>query len=165
MVVLAAIAVADPAERLRTFKRPPAASAASGDAVLGHLLSAGGSGRWQFWEAALDAWQETPTLGHGAGSYEAWWAQHGSLAVFVRDAHSLYFETLAELGSLGLALLVAVAVTVMRRVLAAHPTASGRSADAVAAAAAVVVAYAVAAGIDWVWELPVVTVVALPASR
>ena len=127
LVVLAAIAVADPAERLRTFKRPPAASAASGDAVLGHLLSAGGSGRWQFWEAALDAWQETPTLGHGAGSYEAWWAQHGTLAVFVRDAHSLYFETLAELGALGFALLVAVGVTVIVRVLAAHPTAPGRT--------------------------------------
>ena len=71
-----------------------------------HLLSANGSGRWQFWESAVDAFQATPLLGHGAGSYEAWWAEHGSLAVFVRDAHSLYLETLAELGVLGFLLLV-----------------------------------------------------------
>ena len=161
MVALAAVAAADPAERLRTFKRPPAESAASGDAILSHLVSVGGSGRWQFWEAALDAWQKKPVLGHGGGSYEAWWAQHGSLAVFVRDAHSLYFETLAELGALGLALLVATAAAVLLAACRHIRRLSAARADAVAAATAVVVAYAAAAGIDWVWELPVVTLVAV----
>ena len=99
-------------------------------------------------------------LGHGAGSYEAWWAQHGSLAVFVRDAHSLYFETLAELGALGLALLVAAAAAVLLASWRRIRRLSAARADAVASATAVVVAYAVAAGIDWVWELPVVTLVA-----
>ena len=160
LVAIAAIAAADPAERLRTFKQPPAQSSSSGDAILSHLVSVGGSGRWQFWNAALDAWQKKPVLGHGAGSYEAWWAQHGTLAVFVRDAHSLYFETLAELGALGLALLVAAAAAVLLASWRRIRRLSAARADAVASATAVVVAYAVAAGIDWVWELPVVTLVA-----
>lgn len=160
VVGIAAIAAADPAERLRTFKQPPAEGSASGDAILGHLVSVGGSGRWQFWEAALDAWQERPLLGHGAGSYEAWWAQHGALAVFVRDAHSLYLETLAELGALGLGLLLAAAAAVLLASSRRIRRLSAARGDAVAAATAVVVAYAVAAGIDWVWELPVVTLVA-----
>ena len=34
----------------------------------------------------------------GAGSYESWWAQHGSISYFIRDAHSVWLETLGELG-------------------------------------------------------------------
>ncbi len=45
-------------------------------------------------------------LGGGAGSYEAWWAQHGSIPLFVRYAHSLYLEVLGELGVVGLVLLL-----------------------------------------------------------
>ena len=139
LVAIAAIAAADPAERLRTFKQPPAESSTSGDAILSHLVSVGGSGRWQFWDAAVDAWQKKPVLGHGAGSYEAWWARHGSLAVFVRDAHSLYLETLAELGALGLALLVAAAAAVLLASWRRIQRLSAARADAVAAATAVVV--------------------------
>ena len=41
----------------------------------------------------------------GAGSYQSWWSEHASLPLFVRDAHSLWLETLAELGVVGLLLL------------------------------------------------------------
>ena len=160
-VAMTAIVAADPAERLRTFKQPPAESTASGDAILSHLISVGGSGRWQFWASALDAWQKKPVLGHGAGSYEAWWAQHGTLAIFVRDAHSLYFETLAELGAVGLALLVAAGATALFASWQGIRRLPAVPADAVASATAVVVAYAAAAGIDWMWELSVVTLVAV----
>jgi tetratricopeptide (TPR) repeat protein len=161
VVSVTAIAYADPVEQLRTFKQPPTEAAANDDAVLAHLASLGGSGRWQFWETALDAWHAMPVLGHGAGSYEAWWAQHGTLPVFVRDAHSLYLETLAELGALGLALLAAAAAAVLLASWWRIRRLSVARADTVASATAVVIAYAVAAGIDWVWELPVVTLVAL----
>jgi hypothetical protein len=160
-VAATAVVAADPAERLRTFKRPPAESTTSGDAILSHLVSVGGSGRWQFWESALHAWQKKPVLGHGAGSYEAWWAQHGTLAIFVRDAHSLYFETLAELGVVGLALLVGAGATALVAAWRSIRRLPAAGADAVAAATAVVVAYAAAAAIDWMWELPVVTLVAV----
>ena len=159
-LLLVAIAASDPIARFREFKRPPGeATVVTDDFVRSHLLSAGGSGRWQFWETGIDAFRAEPLLGHGAGAFEAWWAERGSLALFVRDAHSLYVETLAEVGAFGLLLLVAAfsiglltAVTRIRRLPPDH----GRN---LAAPTAVFVAFLAAAAIDWVWELTAVSLV------
>ena len=127
VALIATLAVADPVSRFRSFKRPPEeAVTPSGDFVRSHLLSANGSGRWQFWEAAVDAFQSRPLLGQGAGSYEAWWAEHGSLATFVRDAHSLYAEVLAELGVVGFLLLAAAFSVGLVSCLQSPPTPPGR---------------------------------------
>jgi O-antigen ligase len=80
------------------------------------------------------------------------------LARFVRDAHSLYLQTLGELGLVGLALLVlaftpGVIATVVRRRKAPPAT--------VAACGAAFAAFAIAAGIDWMWEVTAVSVVGL----
>ena len=71
------------------------------------------------------------------------------------DAHSLYLETLAELGPLGLVLLVCALVTPLCAVDTArrHPLAT--------AALGAYVAFLVHAGIDWDWEMPAVTLAAL----
>jgi tetratricopeptide (TPR) repeat protein len=125
---------ANPRERLRTLSSP---------------------GRVDHWRIALDLAREEPILGSGAGTFERYWLQHRPNRGVVRDAHSLYLEVLAELGPMGLALLIgtlavplAVAVRARRRAL-------------VPAAAAAYVAYLVHAGVDWDWEMPVVTVAAL----
>lgn len=161
ILIVVAVSVADPVGRFRAFKTPPGAAAAidRGDFVKQHLLSSAGSGRWQFWSAALDQWRQSPVGGDGAGSFEAWWAGHGSIALFVKDAHSLYLETLGELGVVGLALVLAlvgggIAVGALRAV-----NASGDTRVYAAAATAVFGAYATGAGIDWVWELTAVSVV------
>ena len=60
-----------------------------------------GSGRYQFWEAAVEESETAPWNGIGPGTFEFWWARHGSYSGFVRNAHSLYLESLAELGILG----------------------------------------------------------------
>ncbi len=155
------VSLANPVERFRAFKTPPGEAAAidRGDFVKQHLLSSSGSGRWQFWSAAVDQWRQAPLWGDGAGSFEAWWAEHGSIALFVKDAHSLYLETLGELGVIGLALVLAlvgsgIVVGAIRAVRA-----SGETRVYGAATTAVFVAYAAAAGIDWVWELTAVSVV------
>lgn len=164
LVVLAAllgVAASDPADRFETFKAPPAPEMIEGSEegfIKAHLLSGNGSGRWQFWTAAVEQFESAPIVGRGAGSYEAWWGQHGSIAMFVRDAHSLYLETLGELGVLGflllggaLALGIAAAVTRLRR--------AGEERTTVAAFGAALVAFVVGAGIDWMWELTVVSIV------
>ena len=117
-----------------------------------HLCSGGGSGRYQFWSTALDAWKGDPVDGIGAGGYEAYWDQHGTLVMPVRNAHSLFFETMAELGVVGLVgvlgFLGFAAVAGIRR----GPT---RSPGAVLGAAlAIFTAGVVSAAIDWTWELP-----------
>ncbi len=158
---LAGVAASDPVERFETFKAPPGElTGAESDFVKAHLLSGNGSGRWQFWDAALNEFESAPVLGRGAGSYEAWWAQHGSIAMFVRDAHSLYLETLAELGFVGFVLLagafglgIASAVVRLRRADDDRTT--------IAALTAAFLAFAVGAGIDWMWELTAVSVVGI----
>jgi O-Antigen ligase len=158
-----AVTLADPVERFRAFKTPPGAAAAidRGDFVKQHLLSSSGSGRWQFWSAAVDQWRQSPVWGDGAGSFEAWWAEHGSIALFVKDAHSLYLETLGELGVIGLALVLALVSGGIVVGAQRAARASGDSRAYAAAATAVFIGYATAAGIDWVWELTAVSVVGL----
>jgi O-antigen ligase len=159
LVAIAAAVALDPAERLESFKQPPSQSALPEDEfVRGHLLSATGSGRWQFWETAIDQFRDAPVVGQGAGSFEAWWAAHRTIAHFVRDAHSLYLEVLGELGLIGFAaliLFIGLAAVVAARGLLAHGVGER---GAAAAAAAAGLAYLCAAGIDWMWELTAVSV-------
>ena len=64
------------------------------------------SGRVEQWRVAWDGWREHPAAGAGAGTYWQMWAAARPNSGEVRDAHSLYLETLAELGVVGLALLI-----------------------------------------------------------
>src|SRR5439155_5935637 len=141
-----------PSQRWHDFKEP-GLSRASGQSTAGSRFGAGtGSGRYQFWGTALDAFSAHPFHGIGAGQYETWWNQHGSLPRQVKDAHSLFFETLGELGLPGLLLICGflgsgVVVALKRR---REPGASPE----VGAAFAVLAAVTVAAAVDWMWEIP-----------
>jgi hypothetical protein len=150
VVLLGILAVA---RSLRGFTRLPGV----GDTVSGHLLSGAGSGRWQFWTAALDEFRRFPVHGGGAGSFAAWWTQHGSFVYVVRDAHSLFLDTLAELGIVGLALLVgflaSAVVTATRRLLSAR----GDTRAAIASLLGAVTVYLLGAAVDWMWQLTVVS--------
>jgi len=162
-VVLVALVLADPVERFETFKRVPVQLAPSTSAdgfARAHLLSGNGSGRWQFWHAAVAEFESAPLNGRGAGTYEAWWAEHASFSYFIRDAHSLYLETLGELGVVGFVLLggafgtgVVVGVSRLRRA----DDASTRT--TIAATLASFTGFLFGAAIDWVWELPIVAAV------
>jgi tetratricopeptide (TPR) repeat protein len=159
---IAGVVAVNPVQRFNTFKKSPTEfKQAQTDFTRAHLLSGSGSGRWQFWSAAVDEFESKPLIGRGAGSYQAWWARHGSLYRFIRNAHSLYLETLAELGLVGLALLAAVlfvsAGTAVRRLMASR----GPQRVTIASLVALVAAWCLAAGIDWMWELTAVTVVAV----
>jgi hypothetical protein len=119
------------------------------------LFSLSGNGRAQMWKVAWRDVRAHPWLGSGAGTYEEYWFAHRTINGKVRDAHNLYLETLAELGPVGLLLLVVllglpfVAIVRVRR----HPFA--------AAAFGAYVAYLVHAVADWDWEVPAVTMTAL----
>jgi O-Antigen ligase len=154
--IAVAIGPADLPERWDEFRQPGGPDPSGGAA---RFESVSGNGRYQAWEAAVDANASAPVTGIGPGTYEFWWAREGELGGFVRDAHSLYLETLGELGVVGLALVLGLVGSAfalgVRRTLAAAEETRSLLAGAVAACAA----FAAAAAVDWVWELAV-----LPAA-
>jgi O-antigen ligase len=113
------------------------------------------SGRAPLWRQAWRDWEANRALGSGAGTFEQYWLQHRRTSANVRDAHSLYLETLAELGPLGLALLVAtLALPLVAGAKARfHPFAP--------AAFAAYLAFLIHAAGDWDWEMPAVTLLGL----
>jgi O-Antigen ligase len=163
VLIIAAVAAADPLERFDDFKRLPTELQAEGAAVQGRIGDTSGNGRWQMWTAAAEQFRAHPIVGDGAGSFQSWWERHRPLVLFVRDAHSLYMETLGELGVVGLGFLLAAlgagAVAIGRRV--------GQAEEgprvALAGTAATLAAFVIAAAADWMWEFTVVGVAGVAA--
>jgi O-Antigen ligase len=122
------------------------------------ILNTSGSGRYQFWESAVDAYKTEEFHGIGPGTFEFWWAQHGNYAAFIRDAHSLYLETLAELGVVGFALIVGLVAGIAGIGTVRSLRAPPELRLGLAAATAGAVAFAVAAGLDYIWEIGVMPV-------
>jgi O-antigen ligase len=150
---LVGVVAADPGARLDDFRSPPAEPGPARGFVTRHLASGEGNGRYQFWETGVEAFESEPLRGIGAGGYESWWAENGSLSYFIRDAHSLFVEVLAELGLLGLVALLVFLVAPAVRAIAARVGDPGFAAPA-SGALAIVVTGSASAAIDWSWELP-----------
>jgi O-Antigen ligase len=154
----AGVALAHPVAKFDAFRStPPGLEQAP---VGQHLLSTSSNGRWQLWTSAAREFLHHPWFGHGAGSFEAWWSQHGSGDFFARNAHSLFLEELGGLGIIGLVLLVGF-FAVPFVAAAQEARRGGATREPVAAATATLVAYLVAAALDWMWEMTVVTLVAI----
>lgn len=136
------------------FKEAPTAGTGSG-----RLQSLSSNGRIPYWKSALDEFSAHPLVGGGSGSFEAWWAQHRSGdGGFVQDAHSLYLQTLGELGIVGLVLILFFVGWVLYVGVRTHLGASRSRRGQLAAALAGCATFIVAAAFDWLWELPVVPV-------
>jgi hypothetical protein len=147
LVVLPVTALA--AGRSRTAGRPVATL--RGEQSVSFALGR----RDTVWRAAWNAFGEEPLTGRGAGTFGQYWLEHRDSRLTVQDAHSLYLETLAELGIPGLALLV---------VLFAAPLMAGasrRSEPLVPASIGALTVYLTHASFEWDWELPALTVAAI----
>jgi hypothetical protein len=128
-----------------------------GDSLSSRLLSTSGNSRADYWSVAWQTGADYPLLGSGAGTFDIQWYRERPGQQVVRDAHSVYLETLAELGVpglllLGIALLVPIAAVLARRDWAS------------ASAGAAYAAFLVHAGLDWDWEIPSVMLAALACA-
>jgi Flp pilus assembly protein TadD len=119
------------------------------------FLTFSGNGRVDLWRVAWHDARAHPWLGSGAGTYERYWNRYRPFAGHVLDAHSLYMETFAELGAIGLGLLIAAFVVPL---LAATRV---RRQPLATAAFGAFLAYAIHAGVDWDWEVPAATLAPL----
>jgi O-antigen ligase len=106
---------------------------------------------------AVRAFEAEPVHGVGAGGWAVYWLRYRTISEFAQDAHSLPIQTLAELGLVGVALLLAflggIGWTALRALRSAPALAYGPI--------AALVTYLAHAPLDWDWEMPAVTIVAL----
>src|SRR5262245_53333487 len=119
------------------------------------LFTLNGNGRVEYLHTAWQQATAHPVVGDGAGTYAQYWMQHRRVTDTVHDAHSIYLEALAELGPLGLALVLVLFGTPLAVVRRA------RSTPLVPIVVGAYCAYLLHAAGDWDWELPAVTLSAL----
>ena len=113
------------------------------------------------YRVAWDGWLAAPIRGEGSGAFEVRWMRDRTVPEKVRDAHSLPLETLSELGVVGIVLLLAFLGAVAAAAVLACRGRTGLRRAPAAAAAAGFATWAVHAAIDWDWQMPALTGVAL----
>jgi len=115
------------------------------------------SNRYRYWEQAGKTFTHNPLIGTGSGGFQVEWLKVINRGDASGDAHSLYLETAAELGIVGVAFLLTflagVAGSVVRLYRANRAGAAGIAAG--------LAAWAFHAGLDWDWEMPAVSLPAL----
>lgn len=113
----------------------------------GRLYDLSSNGRRELWRVAWDTFSEHPAAGVGGGSYWQVWVASPRGSLTSTEAHSVYVETLAELGVAGLVVLL---------LLLAPPflgAVRARRSPLVPFALGAYVGWVVHAGVDWDWEL------------
>jgi hypothetical protein len=159
LVVIAALALGAPAHlshEWQAFKRPNVAAVHHND--LARFGAASGEGRYQYWVAAIHATRGHVLGGSGPGTFQLLWLPRETVAGYVVNAHSLYVETLATVGVVGLAFLLGFFVLVIGSAFRLATRTRYEARVRAAAVAAACVAFAISAAFDWIWQVPVLPV-------
>jgi O-antigen ligase len=151
-----AVAVDLPRQYDRFLDRGGRLDAALPNDARDRLSDPSNDGRLQHYRVSLDEFERSPLHGSGAGTFELSWAQHRPEPGLVHDGHSLYLEVLGELGLVGLVLIVTAIVAILAGI-ARRVRGGGADRILYATLFAAALTWAGAAGIDWHWEMPVVT--------
>ena len=115
------------------------------------------SNRYAYWRVALRAFGNEPLRGVGAGGWSVYWLRYRPFTESAQDAHSLPLQTMAELGLVGVVLLGTFLAGVG---LAARD--GMRSAPELAAGPiAGFVVWVAHQPLDWDWQMPALTLVAM----
>lgn len=128
------------------------------------FLAIGGGYRYDLWRIALDEWSGDPLGGVGAGNYVDQYYIRRHQLEDVTVPHSLELQMLAELGvggALGLALLL---VGVLGAGVSGRRTLAGTDPGLRIAALGVFTAWLAATSVDWLYDIPGLTGMALLAA-
>jgi O-Antigen ligase len=115
------------------------------------------SNRYRYWEEAGSTFIEHPLIGIGSGGFQVEWLKVYNRYDASGDAHSVYLEAAAELGIVGLAILLLFLGGVAGSVVRLYRVHRGPAAGLAAGLAV----WAFHAGLDWDWEMPAVSLPAL----
>ena len=139
------------------FKHPRAA-ALHQDSIA-RFGTVSGNGRYDYWKVAIDATGRHLLGGSGAGTFQLVWTPRAPYYSSVENAHSLYVETLADTGLVGLVLLGAFFVLMLGAAVRLSIRSRYEARVRAAGVTAALIAFSVAAASDWIWQVP-----ALPAA-
>jgi O-antigen ligase len=112
-----------------------------------------GTGRDQFIKVAAESFANNPLTGTGAGTYRYAWAQERDTDLVAQDAHSLYFESFAELGIAGGLLVLAMIISMVLIAAQAWRLSPTEQRERSAMLLAILLGVVFSLGIDWTWEL------------
>ena len=126
---------------------------------LARFGSASGNGRYDYWKVAIDATGGHLLGGSGPGTFQLLWDPRAPYFSSVENAHSLYVETLAETGIVGLVLLGSFFVLVLWAAVKLSRRSRYEARVRAAGLTGALIAFVVGAAGDWLWQVP-----ALPAA-
>lgn len=117
--------------------------------------------RSDLYRVAVDGFEERPLVGDGAGAYEYRFMRTRDVPEKVRNAHSLYLETLGGLGLVGAALLLLFVGSLIAAAVRARVRPGGLARSQAAAAGAACAVWFAHSWVDWDWQMPAFTGAAL----
>jgi hypothetical protein len=114
------------------------------------LTNFNNNGRIAQWHLAVDTFSKQPLHGTGAGTFARTWAKEGNNLFRIIDSHSLYLGVMAELGLVGILLLLlgflSLLIAALRRVFSPDRVLQGT-------VFAAMLTWAIHTGFDWDWQL------------
>jgi hypothetical protein len=126
----------------------------TGPLLRSRFASSSNQGRIELWTVAINEFDVHPLDGTGADTFEIRWYKNRPDTNVVINAHSLYIETLSDLGVVGLAM---VALFVLGILLGLAPLGRGRDRALYAALFGAGLGWALHAGVDWDWQMPAIS--------
>ena len=157
LAIVVALALGAPGRidhAIHTFESPNGAYVHTNTGNRFSALS--GNGRYTYWQTTLNAMPGHWLNGFGVGSFQLVWLPRAPFPSYIVNAHSLFVETLVEVGLIGLLLMTGFLIAVIGGAARAIRAADDSARTMAAAATAACCAFVLSAAFDWTWQMPVV---------
>jgi O-Antigen ligase len=113
-----------------------------------------GSGRYDFWRVALDAFLAHPVGGLGQDNFADYYILHRHTGEDPAWAHSLEFRLLAHTGAVGFVLFAVFVIAALTAAIQVRRHGRGLAAAVTGAAMLPFIVWLIHGSVDWFWEVP-----------
>ena len=117
-------------------------------------FAAVGSGRYDFWRVALDAFLAHPVGGLGQDNFADYYILHRHTGEDPAWTHSLEFRLLAHTGAVGFVLFAVFVIAALTAAIQARRHGRGLAAAVTGAAMLPFIVWLIHGSVDWFWEVP-----------